>query len=173
MGIMVPMVQTAEQAAQIASAARYPPAGRRGAAFRVAHDDYSEGDVPDKMRTANEEVMVIAQIETEQGVENVDRIAGTAGVDVIWIGHYDLTCGMGIPGEFQHPRYRRAVDKVLEAGKRHRKAVGFMASSIDEACNLLSEGFRCIAYSLDIAIYQQALKEALGHIRAYERSEWR
>lgn len=166
MGLMVPMVESEEQARLIVQFARYPPVGRRGAAFGVAHDDYQDGDVAAKMESANEEQLLIAQIETAQGVENVDRIAALDGIDVLWIGHFDLTNSLGIPGQFTHPDYQRAVDRVLGACQRHGKAPGFMASSVEEGRALLARGFRCLAYWGDLWIYKQALREGIRAIRA-------
>lgn len=166
MGLMVPMVQTAEQARLIAQSARYPPTGRRGAAFGVAHDDYLDGDVVAKMRSANEETLLIAQIETAQGVENVDEIAAVDGIDALWIGHFDLTNSLGIPAQFTHPDYRRAVDRVLSACRRHGKAPGFMVASPDEGRAALAQGFRCLAYWGDLWLYRQALSEGIRALRS-------
>ena len=79
--------------------ARYPPEGRRGAAFGVAHDDYVGGDLAEKVRVANRELLLIAQVETAAGVENAEEIGAVDGIDVLWIGHYDLTASLGIPGQ--------------------------------------------------------------------------
>src|SRR3954453_13707701 len=84
MGIMVPMVESEAQARRIVESAKYPPVGRRGAAFAVAHDDYIGGDMVGKIRSANAEQLLIAQVETARGVENVDAIAAVEGLDVIW-----------------------------------------------------------------------------------------
>ena len=105
MGLMVPMVSTPDQAQVIIDSAKYPPMGKRGAAFGVAHDDYGEGDILAKMSTANDNVLLITQIETVEGVENANAIAAMDGIDVLWIGHFDLTNSMGIPGQFDHPQY--------------------------------------------------------------------
>ena len=166
MGLMVPMVQTAEQARLIVQSTKYPPAGRRGAAFGVAHDDYLDGDVVAKMRSANEETLLIAQIETAQGVENADEIAAVDGIDCLWIGHFDLTNSLGIPAQFTHPDYRRAVDRVLDACRRHGKAPGFMVASPEEGRAALAQGFRCIAYWGDLWLYRQALSEGIRALRA-------
>jgi 2-dehydro-3-deoxyglucarate aldolase/4-hydroxy-2-oxoheptanedioate aldolase len=90
-GIMVPMVESVEQARSIVQSAKYPPVGRRGAAFGVAHDDYAGGDVAEKIRSANDEILLIAQIETVAGVECVEEMAAVDGIDVLWIGHFDLS----------------------------------------------------------------------------------
>jgi 2-keto-3-deoxy-L-rhamnonate aldolase RhmA len=166
MGIMVPMVETAEQAAQIAATVRYPPVGRRGAAFGVAHDDYAGGDLVAKMASANDEIFLMAQIETERGLENVEAIAATDGVDCLWIGHFDLTNSLGIPGQFTHPTYLAAVDRVLAACREHDKIPGIMAGDVDSGRDLLAKGFRALAYSGDVWIYGQALRQGIDALRA-------
>ena len=139
MGLMVPMVESAEQARTIVDSAKYPPLGRRGARG-VAHDDYTGGDIIEKMESANDEVLLIAQIETARGVENVDAIAAVDGIDVLWIGHFDLTNSLGIPGQFSHPTYLEAVERVLEACQRHGKAPGIMAGAVADGQALCSRG---------------------------------
>jgi 2-keto-3-deoxy-L-rhamnonate aldolase RhmA len=165
MGIMVPMVETAAQAREIVSATRYPPAGRRGAAFAMAHDDYEAGSVPDKMAAANERTLVIALVETAAGVAAVDEIAAVDGIDVVWMGHFDLTNFMGIPGQFEHPDYLRAVDNIVQAAKRHDKVAGMMAADEGWARDYLAKGFRIIAYGVDHLLFQRALADGLSHVR--------
>lgn len=165
MGLMVPMVESAEQAALIVQSTKYPPLGKRGAAFGVAHDDYQPGDTVAKMRSANEETLLIAQIETARGIDSVEAIAAVEGIDVLWIGHNDLTNSLGIAGQFDHPRYREAVARVLDAAKRHGKAAGFMATGIELGRSLVDQGFRMVAYGGDIGIYQQGLREGIVALR--------
>jgi len=166
MGLMVPMVENAEQARLIVQSVKYPPVGRRGIGICPPHPHYdTPGDQPSKIRNVNEELLIIAQIETAKGVENVDEIAAVDGVDVLWIGHIDLSNSMGIPGQFKSEKYLTAERKVLAACQRQGKAAGMMASSVDEAKALLAKGFRCLAYWNDHKIYQQALQQALKAIR--------
>jgi 2-dehydro-3-deoxyglucarate aldolase/4-hydroxy-2-oxoheptanedioate aldolase len=165
MGIMVPMVESAAQAREIVSATRYPPAGRRGAAFNMAHDDYQPGSVPDKMATANARTLVIALVETAAGVAAVDEIAAVDGIDVVWLGHFDLTNFMGIPGQFEHPDYLRAVDAIVQAARRHNKVAGMMAADEGWARNYLAKGFRILAYGIDHLLLQRALAEGLTRVR--------
>src|ERR1700726_4021853 len=84
MGIMVPMVETAEQAASIARWCRYQPQGVRGLAFGMPHDDYAGGDHVAAMKAANARTLVIALIETAAGIENAEAIMATPGIDVGW-----------------------------------------------------------------------------------------
>lgn len=167
MGIMVPMVESAEQAQVIVASAKYPPVGRRGAAFGIAHDDYGGGDIVDKIVTANNETHLIAQIETAAGVENVDAIAAVDGIDVLWIGHFDLSNSLGIPGQFDHPRFKDALAAVLAACRRHHKAPGFMAGSIDNGKSLLDQGFRMLAYGGDLWLYQNAVRDGVNALNQH------
>jgi len=169
MGIMVPMVESAEQAEIIVAAAKYPPAGRRGAAFGVAHDDYCGGDIVEKITSANRHTHLIAQIETAAGVENVEAIAAVDGIDVVWIGHFDLTNSLGIPGQFEHPRFQEALNAVLAACKRHGKVPGFMAGSIDDGKSLIDQGFRMLAYGGDLWLYQNAVREGVSALKSHAR----
>ncbi len=167
-GIMAPMVNTPEQAQLLADSCYYPPVGRRGAAFGVGHDDYASGDVVEKMQSANREVLVIAQIETEEGVRNVDAIAGTDGIHVLWIGHFDLTNSLGIPAQFDRPRYLDAVARVMDACNAHGKAAGFMASTPAETEWALASGFRILALGGDLWIYREALRQSIRTARTLQ-----
>ncbi|MGH2617207.1 MAG: HpcH/HpaI aldolase family protein [Thermomicrobiales bacterium] len=165
MGLMAPMVESAEQARLMVWSAKYPPVGRRGAAFAVAHDDYAGGDVLTKMTIANEEVMLIAQIETAAGLDQVERVAAVDGIDVVWIGHWDLTVSLGISGKFDHPTYLAAVERIVAAAEAHGKAAGFMVTGVETGADLLAQGYRCLAYSRDSRIYHDALKQGLDGLR--------
>jgi 2-keto-3-deoxy-L-rhamnonate aldolase RhmA len=169
-GVMVPMVENGEQAKVIADSAKYPPVGKRGAAFGVAHDDYAGGSVGEKMQSANDETLLIAQIETPGGVENVEAIAATPGINVVWIGHFDLTNFMGIPAQFEHPRYLDAVKKVVAAAEAAGKTAGIMAGTVADAQWALDQGFRIVAYSGDLWLYQLALRDGLAQIRAHKQA---
>ena len=165
MGIMVPMVETAAQAREIVSATRYPPVGRRGAAFGVAHDDYEAGAVADKVAAANERTMVIALIETAEGIRNVEEIAAVDGIDVLWLGHFDLTNFMGIAAQFTHPDYLAAVDKLVAAAKRNGKALGVMAGDDTWGRDYRAKGFDIIAYGLDLMLFQRSLADGIAKLR--------
>ncbi len=167
MGVMVPMVESAEQALRIVGAAKYPPQGRRGAAFGVAHDDYAAGDILATMTAANAEGLLIALIETAGGVRNVEAIAAVEGIDVLWIGHYDLTNSMGIPGQFDHPEFRAAVAAILDACRRHGKSAGMLCADVAGGRALLGQGFRMLAYGGDLWLYQQALRQGVEALRGH------
>ena len=160
-GLMIPMVESADEAARIVEATRYPPMGRRGAAFGFAHDGYSGGDPAGKIARANAEITVIAQIETEHGLENVDAIAATPGIDVLWLGHFDLANFLGIPGEFQNPVFLDAVQAVAAAARRHGKGLGFMPADADWAREYKGYGFNMLAVGTDHGLLMQGVRSVL------------
>lgn len=161
-GVMIPMVETAAQAHAIAEATHYPPVGRRGAAFGFAHDGYTPGTPADKIAAAHARTLVIAQIETEHGLANVDAIAATPGVDVLWVGHFDLTNFLGIPGQFDHPKYQDAIRRIVAAGRAHGKGLGFMAATHDVAKEYMGLGFNMIAAGTDQAILMSGVRAIIG-----------
>ncbi len=169
MGIMLPMVESVEQAQLIVDSCKYPPMGKRGAAFTIAHDDYTGGDVATKIREANDNTLLIAQIETARGLDNVEQIAQVEGLDVLWIGQYDLSSSLGIPGQFDHPDFLSAVERVVAATNAHNKVAGFMPLSVEESQLRLRQGFRCLAYGGDLWLYKKVLADGLKEIRASVR----
>jgi len=167
MGVMVPMVESAAQATTLVASAKYPPLGRRGTAFGVAHDDYTGGDIAAKMSAANSATLLIAQIETETGVRNVDEIAAVAGIDVLWIGQFDLSTSLGIPGQFDHPDFQAAQARVIEACRRHGKVAGIMGLDVPGCKAMLDQGFRMLAYGGDLWLYQRVIREGVATLQQH------
>ncbi len=165
MGVMVPMVESAEQARRLVASAKYPPEGRRGAAFGVAHDDYAGGDVVAKIREANHEVLLIGQVETARGLEGVETIAAVEGLDVLFLGQADLTTSLGIPGQYTHPTFLAAVDRIAAACRAHGKALGYLALGVEDGLAMIAHGARMVAYGGDLWLYQQALHQGITALR--------
>ena len=153
-GVMVPMVESAAQAFDMVQASRYPPHGRRGAAFGFAQCDYQTGDLEQLMAGYHKRTLLIAQIETERGLEALDAIAAIDGIDVLWLGHFDLSNFMGIAGQFDHPAFDEAFRRVAEVASRHGKTAGFMASSAAWIARAQEAGYRMIAAGTDTGILQ-------------------
>ena len=164
-GVMVPMVDSVDDAKRAVRSMQYPPVGRRGSAFGMAHDDYLPGAPVDKIAAARAQTLLIALIETPGGVAAADDIAALPGVDVLWLGHFDLTNFMGIPGQFDHPEYLAAVDRIVAAARRHGKPAGFLALDDDWARRYHAKGFRVMAYGLDSQLLLGALKRGIETLR--------
>jgi 2-keto-3-deoxy-L-rhamnonate aldolase RhmA len=165
-GVMVPMVATAEEAGSIVACTRYPPAGRRGAAFGFAHDDYQGGDLTAKIDALHERTMAIVQIETDEGLANVESIAAVPGVDVLWIGQFDLTNFLGIPGDFAHPRFVAALRRILGACAASGVTPAILATDDASASDFGRRGFRMMAYGVDHLLLQEAMRRGIAQLRA-------
>lgn len=164
-GVMIPRVETAIQMKEIVSQLKYAPDGRRGVALGIAHDRFRASEAT-YFAQANSETMVIALIETVRGFENLDQILATPGLDVAWMGHYDLTVSMGIPAQFDHPRFLEAMDRLANRSRHFGVAAGFLPASPEEGAHWIKKGFRMISLGSDIGVYVNALsrfrREALS-----------
>jgi 2-keto-3-deoxy-L-rhamnonate aldolase RhmA len=163
-GVMLPMVESAEQARQVCDYARYPPEGSRGVKAYLADEIHADG-LPATLAQANRDVLVIAQIETSTGVEHVDEIAAVSGIDVLLIGHFDLTTSLGVPGAFGSPPHAAAVQRVMDAAAANGKPVGSLANDVDHARRLLEGGYRLLVLG-DVMVFQEALRAQLAWLRA-------
>ncbi|MEL6962050.1 MAG: aldolase/citrate lyase family protein [Pseudomonadota bacterium] len=164
-GVMVPMIGNADQAKEVVNSLKYHPEGGRGVALGIAHDRYVQGPVMDKLSAANKRTTVFAQIETAEGVANADEIAAVSGVDCLWIGHFDLSASLGIPGEFEHKLFKDAVRAVTKACETHKKALGRLVPTAEEGIKLNRAGHDFICYSGDVWALQQAVAAGVTAIR--------
>jgi 2-dehydro-3-deoxyglucarate aldolase/4-hydroxy-2-oxoheptanedioate aldolase len=163
MGLMIPMVESGEQARSIVAYAKYPPDGRRGVGLFYADD--LEDDLPATIAKANREQLLIPQIETIAGVDSLDEIASVDGIDVLWVGPGDLTTSLGIPGEFTHPAYLEALDRVVAVAEGHGKTAGILATSIEQGKELLARGFRALVLG-DSMLFAEALRASFAGLKA-------
>ena len=166
LGVMVANVETGEEAREIVGAVKYSPMGQRGVGLGTAHTDFLSPDPMKYFATANENTTVVAMIESPRGVANAEAIAATAGIDVLWIGHFDLTQALGIPGEFHHPDFLHSVDRVISAVRKHGKVAGINPRTQEQANEWVAAGFRALAWSNDVTVYRDALTSAVQRLRA-------
>ena len=164
-GVIAPLVNTAEQAELLVEATKYPPMGNRGVGFCRANDYGAR--LKEHYTTANEDIMVAVQIEHYLGVENIDSILEVKGVDAVFIGPYDLSASLGVAAQFDHPLYLEAKDKVIAACKRHNIVPGIhvVHPQPEEFLARVDEGYRLLAYSLDITMLMDACARGLGAIK--------
>jgi 2-dehydro-3-deoxyglucarate aldolase/4-hydroxy-2-oxoheptanedioate aldolase len=165
-GIMVPNVRSQAEAREVAAHVRYPPVGHRGMSLGIAHDRYRLGPVEEKIELLNRRMCVFAQIESDEGVANAEEIAAVDGIDCLWIGHFDLSCSLGIPGQFDHPDFLRSVDAVAAACTRHGKALGRLVGDVESGIEYAGKGFDFLAYSVDVRLLQAALRSELSKLKS-------
>jgi 2-keto-3-deoxy-L-rhamnonate aldolase RhmA len=165
-GLMLPMVGTPDEVRRIIASMKYHPQGSRGVALQIAHDNYRPGTVADKFGRANARTTFVCQIETAEGVENADAIAAIDGVDLLWIGHFDLSVSLGIPGAFDDPKFKNAVERVVAAARRHGRSLGRLVPTVEQGIEVNRLGFDFICYSGDVWVLHDALAAALARLRA-------
>jgi len=164
-GVIAPFINTAEQAQELVRAVKYPPEGMRGVGFCRANGYGMH--LQESAASANDETFVCVQIEHMEAVKNIDDILRVPGIDATIIGPYDLSASMGLTAQFDHPEIIKAIDAIGAACKRHGIVAGIHVVQPDPADVLrrIKEGYRFIAYSLDITMLMNACLDGLGKIR--------
>jgi len=164
LGLMAPLIETREQGETLVAACRYRPQGRRGLGFSVSHDRYTGGSARAK-QTANEAILTIALIESARGVENAETILATPGLDLAWLGHYDLSDSLGCAEQFNDPRYLAAEQRLLTAAAAAGKPLGWLVPTGEAARLALRRGFRCICIGHEVAVLRDALAQEFANAR--------
>jgi len=164
-GVVVPMVNSPEEAVKAVAATRYAPGGNRGVGLGRAQG-YGAG-FAEYLAWQRETAVVIVQIEHKEAIERLDEILAVPGVDGLIIGPYDLSCSMGIPGEFGHQGFVAAMKRILEAGKRRGCAVGLHIVEPDLRAleGAVEEGYNFIAYSVDIRMLDSGARVGIARGR--------
>ena len=165
MGIMAPLVETREQAEILVNACRYRPLGRRGLAFGMAHDGYSAGGARAKMDAANDAIVTIALIESARGIENAEAILSTPGLDLAWLGHYDLSDSLGCVEAFDDPRYVAAEKRLMEASRAAKVPLGWLVGTGEAARAAVARGYRCICIGHEVMVFRNALAREFADAR--------
>ncbi len=160
-GIMAPMVNTAEDALRVVYSSKYPPLGQRGAGFGFAHDNYINENPLSYIQKANNSLINIIQIETKKALENVREIAAIDGVDCLWVGHFDLTNFLGIPGDFTSKIYLDAINEIIMAAKYNNKSLGIMVNNKRELETYSKLGFNMIAIGTEMKILSESISQIL------------
>jgi 2-keto-3-deoxy-L-rhamnonate aldolase RhmA len=148
-GLLVPMVNTADQAKEIMTHAKYPPMGNRGVALSRAHSAYG------RPKTA----------ESPQAIENLESIASTPGVDAIFVGPADLSVSLGIPGQTTHPKEVAAIETVVDICQKHKVVPGIHMSQLETLKDWIQKGMRFVTFSSDVDLLARAAEESLAQLK--------
>ena len=157
-GVMVPYVNTAEEAEMAVKAMRYPPEGIRGASYTNRATGFGM-NYHSYYKKANDSLLTIVQIETEEAVSNSSEIAGVAGVDVLFVGPLDLSISLGVAGNYDSPIFTKALEKVQKSADQEGKKAGILVSNEKMLKDILGLGFTFIAYGSDSGLLVNGMKK--------------
>ena len=161
--LMVPYVETPKDAAQAVRAMRYGPRGIRGMAGMTRATRY--GKVADYVATAEDELCLIVQVETVRGMENLEAIAQTPGVDAVFIGPSDLSASMGLPGQLRHPDVIAAIHDIIDRMRAIGVPVGLMELDSDTARGYVARGSTFTAVGIDLILLASAVDNLRNRLR--------
>lgn len=164
-GLLIPQVNTKQQAQEIIFHAKYPPWGNRGAALRRAHSLYQRVAAKEYLKEANEETFIAVQAETPQAIANLEEIASISGVDAIFVGPFDLSINLGIPGDLNHPEETASIERVIEVCTRKGIFSGIQLFDLATLQHWIKKGMRFVAYSSDVALLADAARSAVNELK--------
>lgn len=163
-GIEIPQINKKSDAIQAVKSVKYSPQGERGMCRYVRAANYSSMDKFKYFKCANRETMIIPHIEGIEGIKNLDEILSVQGIDVIFIGPYDLSQSLGIPGEVNHPLVIEKMQEVVSKCKEKNVAVGTFADDIKTAKSWISLGVQYMAFSVDVGILYETSKNIVDNL---------
>lgn len=164
--LLIPMVESAEQARDIVLATRYPPVGCRGVGASVARAA-RWGRVDHYMARANEELCLLIQVESKTALDNLDAILAVEGIDGIFIGPADLSASLGYPDNAGHPQVQAVIQDAIQRIRAAGKAAGFLAVDPQMAHNALEWGANFVAVGVDTMLYTEALDRRLAAFKSH------
>jgi len=166
LGVVMPMVESVEQAREFVRLSKYPPVGKRGMGPGLGHTDFRmDVDLGEYMREANEQLILLVQPETRSGAEHIEEILDVEGIDGIFTGPYDLSASMGVPGRFDDEEFKKAYEKsVSTAISKDKIVVGFCGNH-EQAVKLIELGAHIIIRETDQSMLYNGAKASSEEIK--------
>jgi 2-keto-3-deoxy-L-rhamnonate aldolase RhmA len=165
-GLLVPMLETQEQAKELVRLAKYAPEGARGISTMRPHSEYAPGELKAYTQAANNRVMLFAQIETRKAVGNIAEIAAVEGLDGIFVGPNDLACDMEHMGRFNTERMDSAVQQVIEAARVHGLPSGMIASDPEYLRKWAAKGMTIFSCDSELGLLKKGILEMKKQVLA-------
>jgi len=165
-GVEVPHILTGEDAKRAVEAARFSPEGERGVCRFVRAAAYSHLDRYQYFKKSNEEIIVIVHIEGLEGIANLKDIVEVSGLDILFLGPYDLSQSCKVPGQIDHPMVVEKMQRAVEIARKREVVVGTFVETRDEAKKWIKAGVRYISFSVDVGIYYQACARIVEGLRS-------
>ena len=160
-GLLVPQVETVEQARQVVAYAKYPPDGIRGAVVRRAHSRYTRPPAREFLAERNRTTLVAVQIESETGLRNCEAIAAVPGVDILFVGPFDLSVSLGYPGELRREEVVAAMQRIFDVARAAGKVAGIHLSDISQGAEWVRRGGRFVSVGGDIEFIVDGARAAM------------
>ncbi|KAI0841206.1 Phosphoenolpyruvate/pyruvate domain-containing protein [Hypoxylon sp. FL0890] len=170
-GILIPLLRSVEEAEKIVGAAKFPPQGQRGLGSPFAMERFNPvPTMTEYLQQANDSLLTMVQIETQEALDAVEEIAAIPGIDVLFIGPFDLGNNIGHPilDGVMEPELEQAMDRILEATNKAGKKCGFFATSGEQAKKYADKGFHMISAALDTTLLQASLGLSLSAARGQQ-----
>lgn len=168
-GIIIPCLRDTDDFRKAVDLCKYPPLGNRGfikaRGCGFGNEEWAKGTLEEFMQNSNEKVLLLPQCETLEALENIEEIVSIDGIDGIFIGPFDLSISMGIPGQFDAPEFQQAIERVLKACKETGKLCMIFTASPDEAKRYMNRGFDAVANSIDTIMFKDVYKRMVEDIR--------
>jgi 4-hydroxy-2-oxoheptanedioate aldolase len=164
-GVQIPHVSSAEQARRAVEAARFAPVGHRGVCRYVRAARHSVLDRRDYFSRANT-VLVIAQVEGREGIEQLEAILEVEGIDIVFVGVYDLSQSVGRPGEVDHPQVQDLLERVCTRCRERGRVVGTFVEDPESAMRLAARGVHYLCYGVDIGLFARSCSDVVQSINA-------
>ncbi len=164
-GVQVPQVKTAQQAKEVVTYAKFYPYGMRGVCRFVRAADYSHAERSHYFESSKD-LVVIIQLEGMEAIQNLDTILDVEGVDILFIGPYDLSQSLGCPGDVANPLVVEKMQFIIEKAKAKGKVIGTFVDDVKMLKFWREVGVQYLSYNVDIGIYMDACKRVLDQIKA-------
>jgi 2-dehydro-3-deoxyglucarate aldolase len=159
-GIVFPMILTEDDTRKAVRSVKFPPEGTRGVGLARAHG-YSEEGRDEYLKSANDELLVVIQVEHITAVDNIDGILAVEGIDAVYVGPSDLSASLGFLGQCDHPSVLKAIERVRSAARRAGVPLGIPANKPEEVGIRISEGYQFIQVGVDELFLSRSCREAL------------
>jgi len=163
--VQIPQISSRSEAQAAVYAAKFSPEGCRGANRYVRAARYSAADKAAYFAKANQETAVIIQVEGKVGLDNLAEIITVPGIDVLFIGPYDLSASLGIPGQVEHPLIMAAMNKTMDLAQKAGVAIGFFVDDARSAVKWKKAGVQYLSFAADVGLLYDAFRQNVGIFR--------
>ena len=167
-GIMAPRLRSAADVHDVVNIIKYPPLGGRGCSFARGHTDFHGGPLAENMQAANDETLLIVQVETRGALDEIDAIAAIPGVDVLLIGPTDLSISLGVAGQLDSPLLIDAIELTIAACQKYGVVPGIQMNDLDRLTGWAEQGMRVLSSFSEVELMQRggrAVNQALARFR--------